>query len=62
MGLQAAEGAIDCYRVAHCEIIQHRPRQAIEEAQQSKMDPVEIAVIRCEEWIRGTAHDNGNVR
>jgi GntR family transcriptional regulator len=62
MGLQVAEGAADRCRVARCEIVRQRLRQAIEEARQSKMDPTEIEAILHEEWARGHSQGNGNTR
>jgi GntR family transcriptional regulator len=61
MGLQVAEGAVDRCRVARCEMVRQRLRQAIKDARQSKLDPAEIEAILHEEWARGTSQGNGNV-
>jgi GntR family transcriptional regulator len=61
MGLQVADGAADRCRAARYKIVQQRLRQAIEDARQSKMDPVEIEAILREEWARGNVQSNGNV-
>ena len=62
MGMQVADGAVERCRSARREMIRQRLRQAIEEARQSKMDPVEIEAILREEWARGTGQANGDVR
>ena len=62
MGLQVAEGAPDLCRTARRDIVRLRLRQAIDDARQSKMDPVEIEGILREEWARGSTQANGDVR
>src|SRR5580658_7827620 len=59
MGLQVAEGAAERCRSDRREIVRQRLRSAIEDARQSSMDPVDIAVILREEWARGCVPGNG---
>jgi GntR family transcriptional regulator len=59
MGLQVAEGAVDRCRSARREMVRHRLRHAIDEARQSKMDPVEIEAIFREEMARPSGQDVG---
>jgi GntR family transcriptional regulator len=59
MGLQVAEGAVERCRSDRREIVRQRLRSAIEDARQSSMDPVDIAVILREEWARGCVPGNG---
>jgi GntR family transcriptional regulator len=61
MGLQVADGAADRCRAQRREIVRLRLRRAIEEARQSRLDPVEIELILHEEWVRtGTQGDGAN--
>lgn len=62
MGMQVADGAVERCRSARREMVRQRLRQAIEEARQSKLDPVEIEAMLREEWARGTSPANGDVR
>jgi GntR family transcriptional regulator len=59
MGLQVAEGAVDRCRAARREIVRLSLRRAIEEARQSKMEPVEVESLFREEWARASRQDNG---
>jgi GntR family transcriptional regulator len=59
MGLQVADGAVDRCRAARREIVRLSLRRAIDEARQSKMEPVEVESLFREEWARASRQDNG---
>jgi GntR family transcriptional regulator len=62
MGLQVAEGAVDRCRVARREMVRDRFRRVIDEARQSRMDPIEIEGIFREEWARSAQPGKAEVR
>ena len=62
MGLQVAEGAVERCRAARKEMVRERLRRAIAEARQSSLDPAEIEMILCEEWVRRALPATARVR
>ena len=63
IGLQVAEGAVERCRAARREMVRGWLRRAIDEARQSRMDPVEIEAIFREEMARSPGpHDGAAVR